>query len=1068
VFALLAVGCFGVATLSFGACGTDRARGVERSASPSTGASCRGRVPASLPLPGVTAAETKLDYWLARYTTGELDAELMSDADIAAYNTRVGRRQGSADYSQRDLRVPHSPLQLTEQLRQRLSHQLTDLRAQQLVNADGRPLDDEQIQVFASAIAFSPAVRRVVLEPALVRCGPYAAGLYRPEKTVPQAAYDHNACGPLQPQEPVELLGRASNGMWLLRSRYSLGFLPDDRALSEPIPEAFTAAFLAPARVVAAAGTTLTPASGGAPITLANRTALPTARDGTPMLATRQGFVRLRKADNLTPRKRPLTRRGVLTAALSKLNEPYGLGGTQGGLDCSGLLVDLFEEFDVALPRFSGWQAQGGSYGLDVSQLAPEEKLRRLDLAARNGVVMLYFPGHIMLYLGRSAQSQPMVLHALGDYLVPCAGGEDTVDVQRVVVSGLDLGKHTSRTSLIERVTRLVVFGPQPSAELSREADLGPKAPPAAPTRGDACKDSEAHSLFVSPPTPRPGEALRVVAASQSDPAGASLRIFDSHDVAVPIDELVLGGPPFGHVVRSQLAAGSYTAVLGTADQTLACRRFRVGKSAEARADRHEGDPYWEPRGPWTRSTEALYSLFVEQLFSGAPDDEQTWTNLHSLLRDSERNLLFDHLQLGEDNKLKIEPDCADLPYSLRAYFAWKLRLPYGYRVCNRGSRDKPPSCGEAQTSLAPRKAAEEVSAFSEFVNRGVRWGVHSATGRTVPDDSASDLYPVALERSALTPGTVYADPYGHVMMISKWFAQGSIPDSPYGVMIAAEAQPDGTIGRRRFWQGSFLFDPSTKAYGAGFKRFRPFDYDRKAKTLTPIDNAGLTKQRELPRFSRAQYEITREGFYEQMDKLINPKPLAPSEHMDNLVDALEEAATRRVLSVNNGEDFKKTHPGQEISMPKGYEVFETQGAWEDFATPSRDMRLLIAIDTINALPVRVEKKPELFALPPGSDPSAAARALKDALDRELQRRSFQYTRSDGTAQTLTLADVMARSEALEVAYNPNDCVELRWGAKAGSDELKPCTRRAPDEQKQRMETYRSWFRDRTRPPRGK
>jgi hypothetical protein len=326
----------------------------------------------------------------------------------------------------------------------------------------------------------------------------------------------------------------------------------------------------------------------------------------------------------------------------------------------------------------------------------------------------------------------------------------------------------------------------------------------------------------------------------------------------------------------------------------------------------------------------------------------------------------------------------------------------------------------------------------------------------------------VALERGALTPGTVYADPYGHVMMVSKWFAQGSIPDSPYGVLIAAEAQPDGTIGRRRFWQGSFLFDPSTKAYGAGFKRFRPFDYDRKSKTLTSLDNAALSKQRELPRFSRAQYEITKEGFYEQMDKLINPKPLAPSDHMHNLVDALDEAATRRVLSVNNGEDYKKTHPGQVISMPKGYEVFETQGAWEDFATPSRDMRLLIAIDTVNALPPRVEKKPELFALPPGSSPSAAARALRDALDRELRRRSFQYTRSDGVPQTLTLADVVARAEALETAYNPNDCVELRWGAPAGSDELKSCTHKAPEEQKQRMETYRSWFHDRTRPPRGK
>jgi hypothetical protein len=235
-----------------------------------------------------------------------------------------------------------------------------------------------------------------------------------------------------------------------------------------------------------------------------------------------------------------------------------------------------------------------------------------------------------------------------------------------------------------------------------------------------------------------------------------------------------------------------------------------------------------------------------------------------------------------------------------------------------------------------------------------------------------------------------------------------------------------------------------------------------------PLDNAALAKQRELPRFSRAQYEITREDFYEQMDKLINPHPLAPSDHLKNVVDALDEAARRRVLSVSNGEDYKKAHPGQVIPMPKGYEVFETQGAWEDFATPSRDMRLLIAIDTINALPVRVEKRPERFALPAGTSPSAAATSLRAALDRELRARSFQYTRSDGSSQTLTLADVIARAAALEVAYNPNDCVEMRWGAPAGSEEAKTCKQRAPEEQRQRLESYRSWFHARTRPPRNK
>ena len=45
----------------------------------------------------------------------------------------------------------------------------------------------------------------------------------------------------------------------------------------------------------------------------------------------------------LKPQLRPLTRRALFTEAFAALDKPYGLGGTEGGLDCSGLLLDLFD-----------------------------------------------------------------------------------------------------------------------------------------------------------------------------------------------------------------------------------------------------------------------------------------------------------------------------------------------------------------------------------------------------------------------------------------------------------------------------------------------------------------------------------------------------------------------------------------------------------------------------------------------------------------------------------------------------------------------------------------------------
>jgi hypothetical protein len=53
------------------------------------------------------------------------------------------------------------------------------------------------------------------------------------------------------------------------------------------------------------------------------------------------------------------------------------------------------------------------------------------------------------------------------------------------------------------------------------------------------------------------------------------------------------------------------------------------------------------------------------------------------------------------------------------------------------------------------------------------------------------------------------------------------------------------------------------------------------------------------------------------------------------------------------------------------------------------------------------------------------------------------------------------------MAYNLNDCVELRWGAAGKSEEAATCKRRASASQHTKMSQYRQWFHERRRPPRG-
>ncbi|MHC1698035.1 MAG: hypothetical protein AB9919_08290, partial [Geobacteraceae bacterium] len=204
---------------------------------------------------------------------------------------------------------------------------------------------------------------------------------------------------------------------------------------------------------------------------------------------------------------------------------------------------------------------------------------------------------------------------------------------------------------------------------------------------------------------------------------------------------------------------------------------------------------------------------------------------------------------------------------------------------------------------------------------------------------------------------------------------------------------------------------------------------------------------------------------FTRMERLINPRGLDPAEAYEATLDALMEQLETRVGSVANGEAYTRAHPGSVIPMPRGPAIFETIGPWEDFATPSRDMRLLIALRVLADLPERIRRHPELYLLK-GESAAAAAKHIERLHVRRSRERFVTYTRSDGTPWRLSLAEIYARRPGLEIAYNPNDCVERRWGAAPGTPDFATCRRRSPAEQRERMEKYRPWFREARRPPR--
>jgi hypothetical protein len=287
--------------------------------------------------------------------------------------------------------------------------------------------------------------------------------------------------------------------------------------------------------------------------------------------------------------------------------------------------------------------------------------------------------------------------------------------------------------------------------------------------------------------------------------------------------------------------------------------------------------------------------------------------------------------------------------------------------------------------------------------------------------------------------------------------------DGKPGVFLAVDAEPDGSITRKRFWRGNFLFVHDPALGSPGFKHFRPIVRDKNG-SLRRLVNAEITNNPQYADFSLDQSQMSAEDFYDRMDDVMSPESLDPVKAMTDAIASLNEQVKTRVTSVENGRQYQEKQPG-EVAMPNGPSIFETTGAWEDYSTPARDFRLLIAIDVVRGFPDRIIRRAAHYAMPNDKSIEVVKSELQGVLASELASRKISYTRSDGSQWTLSLKEVIDRATNLEMAYNPNDCVEVRWSAPENSEEASTCKRHAPQTQRAKMSSeYRAWFRERRWP----
>ena len=283
------------------------------------------------------------------------------------------------------------------------------------------------------------------------------------------------------------------------------------------------------------------------------------------------------------------------------------------------------------------------------------------------------------------------------------------------------------------------------------------------------------------------------------------------------------GSPYFWFAEVAAPAAGTWHATLVRDHAPANCSTITRGiavRDVKPPPPSATSGSVWPLRNTWNRATENLYSAWIEKLFDAPLDMEPSWPALRDVLRDRSRNVLFNYLGLGEDEvPMALRPDCTDMVYFLRAYFAFKMGLPFGYSTCSRGDGGKPPKC--YQWFSIVNSAANQSGLAASFAHYLPIVGdvVQSGAVRTLANDDNTDFYTVPLTQETLRPGTIYADPDGHVLMLVRRVPQAG---GAAGVFLAVDAEPDGSVTRKRFWRGNFLFVHDPTLGSPGFKHFRP------------------------------------------------------------------------------------------------------------------------------------------------------------------------------------------------------------------------------------------------------
>lgn len=444
----------------------------------------------------------------------------------------------------------------------------------------------------------------------------------------------------------------------------------------------------------------------------------------------------------------------------------------------------------------------------------------------------------------------------------------------------------------------------------------------------------------------------------------------------------------------------------------------------------------------WSDNDEKGYAEFVQRI------GESRCRTMHACLRGAQSNPLY---QASNPRGAYFYADCADLPYMLRAYYAWKNNLPFSYssavsplgrsrdiRYTARGNRISERTDLVDKGINAPRALQRIVDTIT---SAHYRYPPHYK-GAPLPDH-----YPVALTRASIKPGTILYDPHGHVAVVYKVTRQGRIH--------YMDTHPDNSLTRGIYGKA---FTRASPGMGAGFKRWRPQTLEGAVEDADGTYHGGhivLAPDKDISdwsdeqfygtetphpkRWSRGRFVLDGEtlAYYDFVRKRLAEAGFRydPIDETRTRVRALCEDLKYRVDAVDIAIKARMHQRAQPARLPPN--IYGAEGDWETYSTPSRDARLKTSFVELREEVARFlalhQADPDKLAYD-GNDLGADLR--KAYLD-ETASCAIRYTKSDGTQKELTFKDVASR--LFRLSFDPYHCIERRWGADS-AEELATCT----------------------------